>query len=232
MLITNQLIEGTLIRRYKRFLADIKLSGGEVVIAHCTNSGSMKSCLIEGAPVLLSKTSNPKRKTQYTWEYIKINDSWVGVNTLLPNNLVHHLLQDQQIRGLKGYSQIKREVTVGESRIDFFLESGNNRCYVEVKNVSLRHNNFARFPDSVTKRGKKHLLTLMKLKEGGNRAVMLYIIQREDIEYFGPAWEIDPEYSKTLVLAANSGVEIIALKVKLSQNTVELSQEVETVLPI
>lgn len=227
MKIESELVEGRLIRRYKRFLADVELSNGEIVVAHCTNSGSMKSCLENGAPVIISKSDNPLRKTKFTWEYIQIDGNWIGVNTMLPNNLVYYALKNNLIHKLSGYQEIKREITVLDSRIDFFLESENNGCFVEVKNVSLREGEYARFPDSITKRGTKHLKTLMELKKQGFRTAMIYIIQREDIFRFGPAWDIDPTYSKTLVTAYNKGVEIIPIMIKFQNKKIELVGEIK-----
>lgn len=226
MKFTEDRLYGTLIRRYKRFLADIKLNSGDVVTAHCTNSGSMSSCLKEGAPVVLSKSDNPNRKTKYTWEMIFINNGWVGVNTLLPNKFVFELIQEKRIPQLKGYDGIKREVKVLDSRLDLLLEREGEKCFIEVKNVSLKIGNHARFPDSVTSRGRKHLETLVKIKERGERAVMIYIIQRKDISLFGPAWDIDRNYSKSLLKAYNKGVEIIPLMANIAPQSIELEAEI------
>ncbi len=195
----SQLIAGKLIRRYKRFLADVELADGTVVIAHCTNSGSMKSCIEEGAPVYLSPASDPKRKTKYTWEIIFINDGWVGINTMIPNKLAFDAIVSGSIKKLTGYSYVKREVKFEDSRFDIYCENEDEKCFVEVKNVTMKVGNYALFPDAVTTRGKKHLDTLIRVKKQGIRAVMLYVIQRMDVEIFGPdPKEIDPEYAKAL----------------------------------
>lgn len=212
----SNLVQGTLIRRYKRFLADVKLPSGEVVTAHCTNSGSMLSCIEEGAEVYMSPVSDPKRKTRFTWEMIKINGSWVGVNTSNPNRIAYDWVKQGLIPGLEGYSTVKREVTFGDSRFDLLAENENEKCFIEVKNVTLKDNDFARFPDAKTIRGQKHLETLVKVKQSGMRAVMLYIIQRVDVKVFTPAWSIDPEYSQTLIRAHSLGIEIIPLQVEVS----------------
>ncbi len=213
---SQKLMPGRLIRRYKRFLADVELNDGTLVTAHCTNSGSMKTALEEGAPVYLSPVSDPKRKTRYTWEMIKINDQWVGINTNIPNKLAVHLLAGPGIPGLEGYDFMSKEVTIYDSRIDVLAVKNGDRCYIEVKNVTMKGDEYALFPDAVTTRGKKHLETLMRIKKEGMRAVMLYVIQRMDVEKFDAAKEIDPEYAETLNLAVEKGVEVIPLQIKVT----------------
>ncbi len=218
----TNLVHGTLLRRYKRFLADIKLDDGTEVVAHCTNSGSMKSCLETGAEVYLTPVNDPKRKTRFTWEMIKINGSWVGINTGNPNKLAFEAISNNQIPELTGYDFVKREVKFGDSRFDIYAENEKEKCFVEVKNVSLKEGKYALFPDSVTKRGEKHLKTLREVKAAGMRAVMLYIIQRSDVEIFAPAKEIDPVYAQSLLNAYNAGVEIIPMQVNVSPTSIEL----------
>lgn len=220
----EKLIHGTLIKRYKRFLADVKLDDGTEVVAHCTNSGSMKSCLENGAEVYLSPVSDPKRKTKFTWEMIKINGDWVGINTGNPNKLAFEAISAGLIPGLEGYTTVKREVKFGDSRFDIFAENENEKCFTEVKNVTLKEGKYALFPDAVTIRGQKHLNTLIEVKNKEMRAVMLYIIQRCDVEVFAPAWEIDPVYSETLKRAVDSGVEVIPVMAKVTPETIELGE--------
>ncbi len=212
----NKLVHGRLIKRYKRFLADVTLDDGEVVTAHCTNSGSMKSCLEEGAEVYLSPVNDPNRKTKFTWEMIMINGNWVGINTSVPNWLAFEFLKNNLISTLQGFTTLKREVTFGDSRFDIYAENGKEKCFIEVKNVTLKDGNYARSPDAQTTRGQKHLETLIRVKQSGIRAVMLYIVQRIDVSIFGPAWDIDPQYSSLLVKAQDNGVEIIPIQVKVS----------------
>ena len=211
-----QLIKGTLIKRYKRFLADIKLENGEIITAHCTNSGTMKSCLEEGADVYLSPAKDPNRKTKFTWEMIKINGNWVGINTMNPNKFAFEEISSGSIKCLTGYTSVKREVKYKDSRFDIMAEKEGETCFIEVKNVTLNEDGIAKFPDAVTTRGKKHLTTLMDVKQNGMRAVMLYIIQRLDVSHFEPASDIDPAYAAKLVEAYRKGVEIIPLQVKVS----------------
>jgi len=220
----NQLVHGTLIKRYKRFLADVKLDDGTEVVAHCTNSGSMKSCLENGAEVYLSPVDDLKRKTKFTWEMIKINGDWVGINTGNPNKLAFEAISAGIIPGLEGYTTVKREVKFGDSRFDIFAENKHEKCFIEVKNVTLKEGNYALFPDAITIRGQKHLKTLMEVKKQGMRAVMLYIIQRSDVEFFAPAREIDAAYSETLKKALDVGVEVIPVMAKVTPEAIELGE--------
>jgi len=226
------LIHGTLIQRYKRFLADIKLDNGDIVIAHCTNSGTMKSCLVDGAEVYLSLAADPSRKTKFTWEMILINEKWVGINTAWPNLLAFEAIKNNEIDKLSGYTTVKREVTFGDSRFDVYCENAQEKCFVEVKNVTLKEGDFALFPDAVTTRGKKHLQTLIDAKKQGYRSVMLYIIQRMDVSKFGPASSVDPEYAKALQTAAENGVEVIAMQAVVSPAGIFLDKELPTFLSV
>jgi sugar fermentation stimulation protein A len=220
----QELVHGKLIKRYKRFLADVVLDNGTEVTAHCTNSGTMKSCLEEGAEVYLSPVNDPKRKTGFTWEMIKIDKSWVGINTSNPNMLAFEAIRDQKIAGLKGYVSVRREVKFGDSRFDILAENDTEKCVIEVKNVTLKEDSWALFPDAVTIRGRKHLETLIKLKQQGLRAVMLYVIQRTDISMFAPAWAIDPEYAETLVKAFSSGVEIFPVMARVTPKHIKIEK--------
>ena len=222
---SQPLIPGKLIKRYKRFLADVELADGKLVTAHCTNSGSMKSCLEEGAPVYLSPVNDPKRKTKFTWEMIFINGGWVGINTNIPNILAYEAVREGKIPALRGYSTVKREVRFGDSRFDIYAENEKEKCFIEVKNVTLKDGDYARFPDAVTTRGLKHLNTLAEVKKQGMRAVMLYIIQRMDVKLFAPAWDIDPEYSAKLAEVYKAGVEVIPLQAEVSPEKIEIVKE-------
>jgi len=218
----EKLVHGTLIKRYKRFLTDVKLDDGTEVVAHCTNSGTMKSCLENGAEVYLTPATGSKRKTRFTWEMIKINGDWVGINTGNPNKLAFEAISSNQIPGLEGFAFIKREVKFGDSRFDVYAENGQEKCFIEVKNVTLKEGKYALFPDAVTTRGQKHLKMLVEVKKNGMRAVMLYIVQRSDVEIFAPAVEIDPAYAKALKEAVKSGVEIIVMQAKVTPREIVL----------
>ena len=226
------LTHGRLIKRYKRFLADVKLDDGKEATAHCTNSGSMKSCIEEGAEVYMTPVNDPNRKTKFTWEMIKINGSWVGINTNVPNRLAFEAIQNGEIKKLADYDRIKREVTFENSRFDIYAENSKEKLFVEVKNVTLKDGNYALFPDAVTKRGKKHLEGLIRVKEQGMRAAMLYVIQRTDVEIFAPARSIDPEYSKTLAKAYENGVEVIPVQAKVTPEGINISKELPFELKI
>lgn len=236
----SKLFEATLIKRYKRFLADITLPDGSSLTIHCPNTGSMKNCQQSGSRVWYSESSNPKRKYPHTWQLIQTEDKQlIGINTHIANRLVEEAISAENIHQLKGFEELKREVAYGErSRIDILLQnhSGDpsDRCYVEVKNVSLGvgDNNLGTFPDAVTLRGQKHLRELMEMKQQGYRAVLFFCVQHTGIDRVSPADDIDPEYGRLLRQAASSGVEVIAYgaKYNLEDNSVELDTELPVVL--
>lgn len=230
MKFNDTLISGRLLKRYKRFLTDVELDNGEVVTAHCTNSGSMKTCLEPGAMVYLSPVNDPKRKTRFTWEMIEINHKWVGINTNHPNLLVFEAVRDGLVPALSGYTDVKREVKFGDSRFDVMASNSREVCFIEVKNVSMKVDEFALFPDAKTERGRKHLETLIKVKQEGMRAVMFYVIQRTDVQKFGVARDIDPQYAESLQKAVEAGVEVIAMLAEVSPGGIELSKEVPFVI--
>jgi sugar fermentation stimulation protein A len=223
------LISGRLIKRYKRFRADVRLDNGQTVTAHCPNSGSMTACSEPGRRVYLSSHDNPKRKLKYTWEIIRMPDSWVGVNTLVPNRLVKSAIENGRVTDLAGYDAIRSEVKTAEgSRLDLMLQrNGNEACFVEVKNCTLVENSVAMFPDAVTQRGRKHLFELERLKRGGNRCVMFFLIQRMDAEVFKPAAHIDPAYAETLRKAhLKGGVEILVYDVYIDLEYIRLNRPI------
>jgi sugar fermentation stimulation protein A len=208
----DPLIRGTLLRRYKRFLADIKLDDGREVTAHCANPGAMLGLKDAGAEVWLSPSRNPKRKLQYSWELMHADGGLVGINTAHPNGLAAEAIEAGLIAPLQGYEGLRREVKYGQnSRVDMLLsQTGRPDCYVEVKNVHLmRKPGLAEFPDSVTKRGAKHLVELGDMVAAGHRAVMFYLVQRIDCGRFAIAGDIDPTYAKELYRAMGRGVEAI-----------------------
>lgn len=219
-----ELIPGTLVRRYKRFLADVRLADGSTVTAHCPNSGKMTACCTTGSPVYLSRQDSPKRKLKYTWELISMPGSLVGVNTNVPNRLTAESIAAGAVAELQGYEIVRREVKVGErSRLDLLLTGPERRpCYVEVKNCTLVENGVAAFPDAVTSRGQKHLEELETLVSTGNRCVMFFLIQRMDARVFQPADRIDPAYSEGLRRAAQKGVEILVYDTVINLRTIRL----------
>lgn len=223
-----KLIPGRLLRRYKRFLADVKLDNGATVAAHCPNSGAMTGCCEPGRRVYLSHHPDPRRKLKYTWEMIEMPGSLVGVNTLVPNRLVARALSDGQVPALRGYGDLKREVRVGErSRIDLMLADADRpSCYIEVKNCTLVADGQALFPDAVTARGRRHLEELQQLVADGFRCVMFFLIQRMDAEVFRPADRIDPAYGAALRRAVGRGVEILAYDVNIDLTAIRLNREI------
>jgi len=227
----SRLIRGTLIQRYKRFLADIRLAGGEVVTAHCTNTGSMMGCKEPGSAVYISRSENMNRKLLYTWELIKADNGWIGINTLHPNKLVPEAVQAGVIQELRGYETIRREVKVStHTRLDLCLEGGNGNCFVEIKNVTLAIDGTAAFPDSVSERATKHLKELMRLKRQGHRAAIVFVIQRGDCDAFRPADEIDKVYGHWLRKAVKAGVEALPYRAKVTPKEIVLTERIATKL--
>ncbi|NVJ90824.1 MAG: DNA/RNA nuclease SfsA [Methylocystaceae bacterium] len=224
----TDLIKGKLIKRYKRFLSDVTLENGEVVTAHCANSGSMLSVEDEGATVWLSPSNNPKRKLKYTWEIIEVDGYCVGINTGHPNKIVEEAILAGQIPELAGYANLRREVKYGQnSRIDVLLEDDDKpKCYVEVKNVTLKRGDNADFPDAVTSRGAKHLRELGDMVEQGHRSVMFYLVQRADCKVMDIARDIDPEYDAQLKEALKRGVEVICYQCDVSPHEITITTPV------
>ena len=217
----NSLTKGKLVKRYKRFLADVELPSGEIVTAHCANSGSMMGLKSEGSRVYLSPNTNPKAKLDWRWEMVEADGALVGINTSRPNHIVEEAILDGTISELQGYPDLRREVKYGKnSRIDILLE-GSNLCYVEVKNVTLKVGDEARFPDAVTARGAKHLEELMDMVRDGHRAVMVYLVQRADCENFSIAEDIDKKYADTLRKAIDGGVEVLCYHCTLTPNEIK-----------
>lgn len=216
-------------KRYKRFMSDIELPNGEIVVAHVPNTGSMKTCWEPMWKALVTKTDDPKRKLKYTLQMTHNGETWIGVNTAMTNKLVQEALENDVVKELTGYENIKPEKKVLDSRIDFFLSDGKNKdAYVEVKNVTLLGDpGEVLFPDGVSTRGQKHLIDLTKLAQEGQRAVMLYVVNREDGNIFKPADAIDPEYGKLLRKAHKAGVEVLAYQCKLSDKGIKLSHSIE-----
>lgn len=214
-----QLLPGILVKRYKRFFADIELTTGEVVTAHCPNTGPMTGICNVGNPVYVSSNNDPKRKLRYTWEMIQVTDNeptWVGVNTALPNRLIKIALQKQLFPELGDYQTIRPEVAYGSSRVDFLLTGENTRpIYLEVKNTTWVKGRLALFPDTVTTRGQKHLRELAALLPEA-RAVMLYLINRADCTEFAPGTSADPVYGKLFKDAIALGLEVLPCRFEVS----------------
>jgi sugar fermentation stimulation protein A len=226
-----KLIRGTLIQRYKRFLADVLLDSGETVTAHCANSGSMMGLKDAGNIVWLSPQTNPKAKLRYKWELVEVDGNLVGINTSHPNGIVQEAINDGTITELEGYSALRREMKYGQnSRIDIFLSGSSLNdadCYVEVKSVTLSRNKaIAEFPDSVTARGTKHLQELSRMVADGHRAIMVYLIQRNDCTEFRVAADIDPTYASALDAALSNGVEAVCYGCNLTTKEIIVRQRI------
>ena len=219
---------GILIKRYKRFLAEIKLDNGDIITAHCANTGSMKTCKEPGWRVMVSDSLNPKRRLRFTFEMIHNLKCWIGINTQLPNKLAKEAIENGTLKELQGYTRILSEQKYGQnSRIDLLLENETEKCYVEVKNVTLVEEGDYLFPDAVTSRGLKHLTELLEMKNEGHRAVMLFVVQRSDGNIFRPAKEIDPDYSKKLREVYEKGVEVLVYQANVSPDEIVLSHKLD-----
>ena len=230
----QQLIPATLIRRYKRFLADVRLEDGTDLTVHCPNSGSMTGCAGEGWPVMLSESQKPGRKYRHTWELVNNGRCWIGINTHRANTIAAEGITHGTVTELSGYGGLRREVPYGDrSRVDILLENEDSSCYVEVKNVTLvdGEGRYA-FPDAVTVRGQKHLRELTAMVTQGHRAAMLFVIQRSDGNIFVPADSIDPDYGDELRRALASGVEVFAYRADVNPKGITLTERVPVDLSI
>ena len=227
---------GILLKRYKRFLADVKLDSDQIITIHCPNTGSMKNCKEPGSRVWFSTSENKKRKYPHTWQFVEVNKNHlVGINTGLSNKLVVEAIQNGAVRELQNYEQLKTEVPYGaqKSRIDILLSNKHEECYVEVKNVSLgMEAGLGLFPDAVTTRGQKHLEELMLIKKSGARAILFFCVQHTGIEKVSPADDIDPKYSTLLRKAMAEGVESIAYgtDIDTKNSIVELKNQIPVVV--
>ena len=226
MRIELPILHGRLIRRYKRFLADVELPDGEQLVAHCPNTGSMTGCKEPGSRVVLRDSQNPARKLRYTLQTVEADGTWVNVDTGLPNALVAESISEGLVPALRGYPTLKREVAYGaNSRIDILLESARGaRCYIEVKNTTYAQGSRALFPDAVTERGRKHLVELGRMVEEGHRAVMFFVVSRADVTTFAPADHVDAEYGATLRRVVDQGVEVLAYSTQVKPDSFELGK--------
>lgn len=228
----SPLTPGRILRRYKRFLADVELSNGEIVTAHCPNTGSMVGCWEPGAPVQLSRSDNPKRKLPWTLERVDMGRGWVGVNTHLANPVVAEGVAADAVAELAGYASLRREVKsplpgTEVSRLDILLESGPGPdAWVEVKNVTLLLGDRVGFPDAPSARARKHLEALAALVAAGRRGVIFYAVNRPEGACFAPAAEIDPAYAETLRRVIGQGVEALAYRIRHTATGMELGERI------
>ena len=227
---TKSLLKGKLIKRYKRFFTDVKLNK-EVVTAYCPNTGSMMGLLEEGNEVYLLKNDDPKRKLKYGLEIIKSRNNLVGVNTHMANKIAHHGLKNNLIEELKNNENIKAEVFFNkETRFDFLIEKNKQKIFIEVKNVTLfRDKNTAEFPDAITSRGSKHLLTLIDAIRKGYKCYLLFLVQIENMEYFRIAKDIDSEYYKNYLIAKKAGVNFLAYGCKINSKEILIDKKLKII---
>ena len=227
---TKSLIKGKLIKRYKRFFVDVKIDNSSIT-AHCPNTGSMKGLLDEGNEVYLLKNNNPKRKLKYGLEIIKAKKNLVGVNTHMANKIVHHGLDNNLIKELKNSDKIIPEVFYNkETRFDFLVEKNRQKIFLEVKNVTLfRDPKTAEFPEAITTRGSKHLLTLIDAIKKGYKTYLLYLVQIQNMENFKIAKDIDSEYYKNFMAAKKAGVKFLAYRCKISSKEILIEKKLKII---
>lgn len=228
MLFQTPLLKGRLLKRYKRFLADMELEDGTLVTAHCPNSGAMQGLVAPGTPVWVSRAENPSRKLPYTWQMAEVEGIYVGVNTSNPNHLVEEAIHSGIIKELQGFENLRREVPYGKnSRIDILLsDSSKPLTYVEVKNVHLKRGERAAFPSSVTTRGAKHMGELSMMVDQGHQAYVVYVVQRKDCEEFEIANDIDPIYGKEALKALEKGVSVLVYACDVNPNAITLTHRI------
>lgn len=223
MRFTAPLVQGTLIKRYKRFLADVRMENGEIITVHCPNTGTMLSCSTPNSRVCLSRSDNPKRKYPFTLEMVEDNSTWVGVNTARTNILVAESIRNGQISEFQDINAIKTEIkTSDHTRLDLQVLHGDRSTYIEVKNCSLAIDMRAMFPDAVTARGTKHLHELIRLTTEGKNTCIFFLVQRMDAAQFAPASHIDSVYGDTLQKAADAGVMVLVYQAKVSPTGIEV----------
>ena len=227
---TKSLLKGKLIKRYKRFFADVEINK-EIVTAHCPNTGSMMGLLNKGNEVYLLPNNNPKRKLKYGLEIIKTRKNLVGVNTHMANRIVQHALENNLIKELRNNESIKPEVFFNkETRFDFLIEKNKEKCFVEVKNVTLfREKNTAEFPDAVTSRGSKHLLTLIDAIKKGYKTYLLFLVQIQNMEKFKIAKDIDAEYYQNYLIAKKAGVNFLAYRCNISSKKIFIDKKLKII---
>ena len=223
----ERLLQGILIKRYKRFFIDIKYKN-KIITAHCPNSGSMMGMLNAGNKVLFSESKNPKRKLKYTLQIIEVNKNLIGINTHLTNKIVFEALKEKKIKNLIKFKNIKSEVNFSSNtRFDFLISNNKEKCFLEVKNVTLvRKNNIAEFPDAVTSRGTKHLEQLVLAKKKGYESYILYLVQRNVCKSFKIAEHIDKKYKNTFISALNSGVKVLCYDCKLNNEGIKINNQI------
>jgi len=226
----DRLLQGTLIKRYKRFFVDINFRD-KIITAHCPNTGSMMGLLKKGNKTWFSETNNPKRKLKYSLEIIEVEKNLVGINTLLTNKLIFEALNLKKIKSLIKFDNIKTEVKFSnDTRFDFLISNSKEKCLLEVKNVTLlRNKKIAEFPDAITSRGTKHLVELINAKKKGFQSCILYLIQRQDCKTFKIAEDIDINYKIAFDKAIKAGVKILCYDCKINDEEIKLNNQIELI---
>ncbi|MEE8475377.1 MAG: DNA/RNA nuclease SfsA [Myxococcota bacterium] len=223
-------LRGHLLRRYKRFLADVVTEDGRTLTVHCPNPGSMIGCDTPGAAIRCSTSDKPGRRYRHTLEMIRVGRAWVGLHASRANAIAARAFEANAVPGFSSIREIRREVSLGNSRLDFQLTEDSGTAYVEVKSVTMADGRLALFPDSVTERGRRHLETLMQLHRKGSRAALLFVVQRADCDRVSPADDIDPAYGAALRAAAREGVEILAIGARVTGRAITVERSLPVVL--
>ena len=226
----ERLLQGILIKRYKRFFIDIKYKN-KIITAHCPNSGSMMGMLNAGNKVLFSESKNPKRKLKYTLQIIEVNKNLIGINTHLTNKIVFEALKEKKIKNLIKFKNIKSEVNFSSNtRFDFLISNNKEKCFLEIKNVTLsREKRIAEFPDAITSRGSKHLKTLIDAIKKGYKYYTIFLVQIQVIEYFKIAKDIDKDYYQNYLIAKKAGVNFLAYRCKISPKEIRVEKKIKII---
>lgn len=223
MKFATKLLGGKLVRRYRRFLVDVRLDSGQLVTAHCPNSGTMVGCCEPGRPVLLSESKDPHRRNAYTWEMINMNGVWVGINVFVPRKVVAESLQHKLIPAFAGFTDLTLDAEYGRGNtVDVLMQGQEQNLFMNVYHVAWTENSVARFPETPNARARKGLRNLSEIAVQGHRAVALFFVQRSDCEAFSPAVDVDPEFGKIFKEAQKSGVEILAYRADVSPKGIAL----------
>lgn len=231
MKFTTTLTGGKLVRRYRRFLVDVQLDSGAIVTAHCPNSGTMVSCSEPGRPVLLSESNDTHRRNAYTWEMIRMDNSWVGVNVGVPRKVVAEALQAKRVPSLESYNELLLDAEYGRgNKVDIVLHGVEQNIFINVHHVAWAENRTARFPETPNIRVRKGMKELAEIAAQGHRAIAWFFIQREDCDQFAPAVDIDPEFGNILTESARAGVEVLAYRAHISPDAIELGVSIPTLI--
>lgn len=226
MIFKNKLYPATLIKRYKRFLADVLLADESVTTVYCPNTGSMKSCSAPGSSVYISRSDNLARKYPFTLEMIQQDSTWIGINTGLTNHIVADAIEKGEIAEFSDIDSLRQEVKVSKSsRLDLLLTKGEEKIYIEIKNCSLVEDGVAMFPDAVTARGTKHLRELAELVHNGHEAVIFFLVQRTDAKTFRAAAHIDPVYADVLAEVHAAGVRVLVYQAEVTPQSIQVKQQ-------